>query len=397
MTITAPEGVTGPRSDYDVYAEEALLDPWEGYRQLRDAGPVAFLNKYNMYAATRYDTVAHVLRTPEVFPSGEGVMMNEEMNQVLKGNTLCTDGDAHDTARSVIVKPLTPKALRPMQGGIKEEASALVDRLVERGRIDAVTDLAQHLPMAIVSNLIGLPEEGRERLLVWASEMFNCFGPMNDRTLASFPVLGEMMEYVTKQAVPGKLKPGSWSEAIYDAADRGAIPRDKCPGMMIDYMGPSLDTTVFAISSAVWLFAHRPDQWDLVREDPSLIPSAINEVLRLEAPIQDFSRYVAVDHEIGGVVLPAGSRVITYYGAANRDERHYEDPDTFDVRRNPTDHFGFGAGPHACVGLNLAKMEMRAVFEALAPVVTRFELHEEKRALHNILRGFVSLDVTLHV
>lgn len=397
MTITAPDGVAGPRSDYDVFADSALLDPWEGYRRLRDTGPIAFLDRYNMYAATRYDAVAHVLRTPEVFPSGEGVMMNDEMNQVLKGNTLCSDGAAHDASRSVIVKPLTPKTLRPLKEDIQREADALVGRLVKRGRVDAVTDLAQHLPVAIVSNLIGLPEAGRERMLVWASEMFNCFGPMNDRTVNSFTVLGEMMEYATTQAVPGKLKPGSWAEAIYAAAERGEVSHDKCPVMMIDYMGPSLDTTIFAISSAVWLFANNPEQWDLVREDPSLIPSAINEVLRLEAPIQDFSRFVAVDHEIGGVFMPAGSRIITYYGAGNRDERHYANPDRFDVRRNPTDHLGFGAGPHACVGMNLAKMEMRSVFEALVPVVKRFELHGEQRALHNILRGFVSLDVTLHV
>lgn len=396
MTITPPEQIAGPVLDFDAYADSALLDPWAGYQQMRDAGPVVYLSKYNMYAATRYDTVAHILRNPDVFPSSDGVMMNDQMNQVLRGNTLCSDGEAHDASRRIIVKPLTPKALKPLQGGIQDEARTLVDRLVEKGQIEAVSDLAQHLPVTIVSSLIGLPEDGRERMLVWASEMFNCFGPMNQRTEESFAVLGEMMEYATTQAVRGKLRPGSWAEAIHDAADRGEVSADKCPVMMIDYMGPSLDTTIFAISSAVWLFGHHPEQWDLIRADPSLIPSAINEVLRLESPIQAFSRSVAEDHEIDGVVLPANSRVITYYGAANRDERHYRDPDTFDVRRNPVDHLGFGAGPHACVGMNLAKMEIRAVIEALAAKVKRIEIHDEQRALHNILRGFTRLDVTLH-
>jgi cytochrome P450 len=396
MTTTPPATVTGPRSDFDVYADSALLDPWPGYRELRDAGPLVFLDRYDMYAATRYDAVSHVLRTPEVFPSGEGVMMNDEMNQVLRGNTLCSDGEAHDASRRVIVTPLTPKALRPLHDEIRAEARALVDRLTAHGSFDAATELAQHLPVTIVSNLVGLPEEGRERMLVWASEMFNCFGPMNERTQNSFSVLGEMMEYATTQAVPGKLKPGSWAEAVHDAAARGEVDPGKCPVMMIDYMGPSLDTTIFAISSAVWLFAHHPDQWDLVRADPSLVPGAINEVLRMEAPIQDFSRSVAVDHEIDGVHLPQGSRVIAFYGAGNRDERHYPDPDRFDVRRNPTDHLGFGAGPHACVGMNLARLEMRALFEALAAKVSRFEVTHSERALHNILRGFTRLDVTVH-
>jgi cytochrome P450 len=163
--------------------------------------------------------------------------------------------------------------------------------------------------------------------------------------------------------------------------------------MMVDYMGPSLDTTIFAISNAVWLFAEHPDRWDLVREDPSLIAAAINEVLRIDAPIQDFSRFVEKDVDLDGVVLPAGSRAIVFYGAANRDERKYPDPDRFDVQRRPVDHLGFGAGPHACVGMNLARVEMRAIFTALAKRVRRFEVIEAERALHNLLRGFRSLRV----
>lgn len=397
MTLTATAGTTGPRSGFDVYADAALLDPWPGYRDLRSLGPVAYLDKYDVYAATRYDAVSHVLKTPDVFPSGEGVTMNDRMNEILRGGTLCSDGDAHDAARRIIVQPLTPKGLRPLQAQIQSEAHGLVDRLVRRRSFDAVTELAQYLPVTIVSNLVGLPEEGRERMLVWASAIFNCFGPLNDRARDSFGVMDEIMEYAMTNAVPGKLKPGSWAEAIFDAADRGEVAHEKCPVMMLDYMGPSLDTTIFAISSAVWLFANHPDQWDLVREDPSLIPSAINEVLRLESPIQDFTRSVAEDHEIDGVLLPAGSRVIAFYGAANRDERHYPDPDSFDVRRNPLDHLGFGAGPHACAGMNLAKMEIRAVLESLAATVTRFTVTGEERALNNTLRGFSKLSVTVDV
>lgn len=381
-------------SDVDPYTDENLLDPWDTYRELRDAGPAVWLRKHNMYALTRYDSVKRALRDWEAFPSSQGVMMNDEMNKVLRGNTLCSDGAEHDQLRRVVARPLTPKAVKALEGGIVGEAERLVDRLVERRTFDAVTDLAEHLPVNIVSTAIGLPEEGRERMLVWASEMFNCFGPMNERTVASFAILGEMMEYATTQAVPGKLKAGSWAEAVHHAADRGEVPRAACPVMMIDYMGPSLDTTIFGISSAIWLFAQHPDQWDLVREDPSLVPGAINEVLRLEAPIQDFSRYVASDYDMDGVVLPADSRAIVFYGAANRDERQFPDPDRFDVRRN-AHHLAFGFGAHACVGMNLARMEMSALFTALARRVRRFHVEDSERALHNILRGFTSMRVTV--
>src|SRR5262249_54528358 len=158
--------------------------------------------------------------------------------------------------------------------------------------------------------------------------------PMNERARSSMPVLAEMMHYARTHAVPGKLKPGSWAEAIHQAASAGEVPSEAVPVMMIDYMGPSLDTTVFAISSGVWLFANHPDQGVVVRHGPSLMPGAINETLRMEAPVQVFSRYVARDYDLSGVPLPKASRAIAFYGAANRHPRQFPGPDPFDVRNN---------------------------------------------------------------
>ena len=385
-----------PWSDYDPYTEESLLDPWLGYKRLRDAGPAVWLPRYQMFALTRYDAVRRALLDWECFVSRNGVMMNDQMNRVLRGNTLCSDGADHDALRDVLVRPLKPGALRSLREEITAEAEGVVEKLVARGTFDAATELAQHLPMTVVSNLVGLPDQRRERMLVWAREMFNCFGPMNHRAIASFPVLREMMDYATNEAVPGKLKPGSWADGIHDAVARGEVSPQACPAMMVDYLGPSLDTTISAITTAVWLFAHNPDQWDMVRENPRLIPSAVNEVLRYDPPIQGFSRYVARDVDMDGVLLPAGSRAIMFYGAANRDERKYPDPDRFDVLRRPGDHLGFGAGPHACVGMNLARMEMIALFTALAKLVGRFTILEEEAVLNNVLRGFKLLRVAVN-
>jgi cytochrome P450 len=388
--------VRAPTSTLDPYTDQALLNPWPLYRELREMGPTVWLEKYEMFALTRYDVVVKALRDWEAFPSSFGVMMNEDMNQLLRGNTLCSDGDAHNRLRRVVIRPLTPVALKSLKDEVEREAEAVVDRLCARGRFCATGELATYLPVTIVSNAIGLPEEGRERMMEWSIGIFNCVGPMNERARNAMPVVSEMMQYARTHAVLGKLKPGSWAEAIHHAAAAGEVPSEAVPVMMIDYMGPSLDTTIFGISSGVWLFANYPDQWDLVRNDPSLIPAAIDEILRMEAPIQDFSRYVARDYDMDGVSLPEGSRAIIFYGAANRDPRQFPHPDRFDVRRdNAGRHMAFGAGPHMCLGMNLAKLEMQALFTALARKVTRFHIEAEERALHNILRGFSKLIVTV--
>src|ERR1700754_3627516 len=150
-----------------------------------------------MCALTRYAAVKAALQDWETFSSAYGVMMNEDMNQVLRGNTLCSDGAAHEALRRVVIRPLRPLALKQLSDGITREAEELAERLVKQGTFDATTELAHHLPLTVVSELVGLPAEGREKMLFWASEMFNCFGPRNERTISAFPVLEEMVGYVT--------------------------------------------------------------------------------------------------------------------------------------------------------------------------------------------------------
>jgi cytochrome P450 len=375
-------------SDVDPHSDEALIDPWDMYKSLRSQGPAVWLTRYGMFALTRYASVSRALKDASAFSSASGVVMNDDMNLVLRGNTLCTDGEDHQRLRRVIARPLAPTALASLKSEIDCKAELLVDRLVMKREFCAVEELATALPVDIVASAVGLPQEGRERMLVWAEQMFNCFGPLNDRAREAFPVLHEMMYYATTQAVRGKLRPGSWAEAVIDAVDRGEVDEAVRPALMIDYVGPSLDTTIWAIGSGVWLFAKHPAEWRRVREAPSLIPSAINEILRMEAPVQGFSRLLTRDYDMDGITLPAGSRAIIFCGAANRDGRKFADPDRFDITRGSVDQLAFGSGPHICVGLHLARLEMAAIFRALALRVTRFHILEEVRSLNNVLRGF---------
>ena len=263
-----------PVSDLDPFIDAALFDPWDTYAQLQRQGSAVWLAKHQMFALTRYDGVMRALKDASAFSSASGVMMNEEMNVVLRGNTLCSDGSEHQRLRHVIAKPLTPAALRGLQGEITAKAEELVEKLVAKRVFCAVNELAATLPVAVVASAVGLPGEGREQMLVWAEQMFNCFGPMNERTRGAFPVMQAMMHYAKTQAIRGKLKPGSWAEAILDAVDQGEVDQSVCAAMMIDYLGPSLDTTIYAIANGVWLFAKYPEEWEKVRETPSVIPGA---------------------------------------------------------------------------------------------------------------------------
>ena len=387
---------SAPVSHINLYDDAVLLHPYPSYRTLRDLGPVVWLPKYELYALARFKSVQEAMRDWQTFSSAQGVMMNQRMNDTLRGIVLCSDEPEHQRLRRVIAKPITPSAITAYADLITKEAEELVVRLVARKHFDAATDLAQYLPVTIVSNLVGLPEEGRERMLDWAAANFECFGPLNERTEKAFEIVKEMVTYAFTQCTRENLKPDGWARAIWDAADRGEIPPEKPPLMMNDYMGPSLDTTIFTTSSAIWLFAQHPDQWNALREDPSLIPGAINEVVRLESPLQGFSRVTTTDVDMDGVGIPAGGRALMLWGSANRDERKWEHAERFDIRRRNSDHLGFGHGIHTCLGMHLAKMEITALLRALLKHVKRFELGGTKRVINNVMRGFSSVEVTVH-
>ncbi|WP_238589289.1 cytochrome P450 [Pseudonocardia sp. HH130629-09] len=384
-----------PSSQVDLFSERARVDPYPIYDELRELGPVVRLTRHDLYALPRYEEVRAALTDWRTFSSARGVFVDPGINAQLEGITLCSDPPDHTTMRAVLGRPLRADRMREITPRIEAEARHIVEELVGRGRFDAATELAEHLPMAVVSELVGLPDRGRDKMLEWAAAIWNVQGPANERFVASTPSVEEFMAFATEEAVPGRLDPQGWAAHLYEAADRGEMPHDKCPVMMLDYVTPSLDTTILAITNLVRLFADNPDQWDLLRVDRSWIPHAINESLRLETPVPQFSRVLTEEHEIGGVVLPAGARVALLYGSANRDHRQYPDPTRFDITRCPSDHLAFGRGEHVCVGMHLARLEMGALLEQLADRVHRFEVVSSRPMINNGLRGLARLEVTV--
>ena len=382
-----------PAYDVDLYDDDVLRDPYPHYRALRELGAVVWLPRNGLYALGRFEDVRAALRNPGSFSSAEGVAANAAVNEMSKGTTLASDAPLHDRLRAIIAAPMLPRALEEIGPQIRAEARQLVDGLERRGQFDAVADLARHLPLTIVSKLVGLEDHGRGSMLRWAAATFNVLGAMNERACAAMTDVQEMRGYLGGAAIRERLRPGSWGERIFEAGDRGEVEPERCPVLMRDYLGPSLDTTIFATANLILLFGRHPEQWDLVRQDPALIPNAINEALRLESPIRGFTRYLAADTKIGEAVIPAGNRVLLLYASANRDERKWQDPERFDVRRRASDHLGFGNGTHMCAGLHLARLEMTALLEVLVEKVARFDIGEPVLALNNVLRGLASLPV----
>jgi cytochrome P450 len=390
MTATA----SAPTYAADIYEDDALLEPYEHYRALRDLGPAVWLEKHGAYAVSRHADVKAVLTDPATFPSANGIALNEPANQAILGCTLASDGALHAHLRRVVAHRMTPRALRPIRDLVTQAADTLVADLVARGSFDAVADLARALPLSIVPDFIGWPEEGREHLLTWAGANFDSFGPLNDRAGRAMPLCGEMAGFGAEMVRTGNVLPGSLGAGVLEARDEGRITTEQSMMLMLDYLAPSLDTTISAIGSAILLFGRHPEQWDALRADPGLIPNAVNEVVRLETPIRGFGRLVAHDTEIDGVPVPAGSRVVVFYASANRDERQWERADEFDVtRRRAAEQLGFGHGEHGCAGQGLARMETESLLAALARSVTRFRIGEPERALNNLIRALASLPV----
>jgi cytochrome P450 len=199
-----------PIADCDPYSDEVLASPWAMYSELRALGAAVWLRKYAMFALTRYASVEWALKDATTFSSASGVMMNDEMNQVLRGNTLCSDGADHQRLRRIIAQPLYARALQSLRDQIAAKAEQVVQDLVARKTFCAVADLAVPLPVDIVATAVGLPQAGRERMLSWGEQLFHGFVPLNDRSRHALPVLREMLDYATTQAVRGKLKTGFW-------------------------------------------------------------------------------------------------------------------------------------------------------------------------------------------
>ena len=385
-----------PNYHVDFYSDDFIVDPFPRYREMRALGDVVRMAKHDIYAITRFAPMRAALRDHQVFSSASGVAADAFGCKHLQGNTVASDPPRHTALRGAIAPMLRPDALEAFKPVIREIARTRIAELRGDGAFDAVTEIAQYLPLRIVRDLVGLPDFGRENMLKWAAAAFNVLGVQNDLGRSSLADIEEMRSFIGNRLSVEGPREGSWTAEVFAQAARGELAADLAPFAIRDLINPSLDTTISAIGELVHCLGTNPAAWASLKTDPGLARAAAHEAVRMATPIRSFTRRVTHDTDIAGEAIPAGSRVMMVFASANRDEREFEKPDDFDLfRRNGARHLGFGAGIHTCVGMHLALLELEAVAVELASQVERIDVGSPKSARNNTIRAYASLPVTL--
>jgi len=380
--------------EYSPFAPEMQEDPYPVYRQLRDEVPLYRNAELGFWAVSRYDDVVAVSRDWKTYSSASGVDIDDTGGEFGDGNFLEEDPPPHDLLRNVVRQDFIPKELRSAQEPfVRREVERMVADLRARPAVDLARELAWELPVRVVSNLMGFPPEDHDQLRQW-EEVFALRVPTLDRL------------------PPFALRAGARLRAYFAGLieDRRAHPRDdlltkvataeidgedigeSALGMVFILFVAAIETTATLITQSMRLMDEHRDQREWLGQNIAAVPQAIEEVLRFEAPVQNVKRTTLAETELLGETLPSGATVLMLTGSANRDERRYDDPDVFDISREPKRNLAFGEGIHHCIGAPLARLEGQVVLETVLSEMPHYRLvGTPTRLPNNIVRGYIGM------
>ncbi len=365
----------------DILDPRLYDDPWDTYRWLRNERPIYFDATNDLYVVSRHEDVSHISRHQERYSAAQGVRPNVPAVMSI----ISMDDPEHTRQRRIISKGFTPRKVRELTEHMREVCNQVIDEIAHRGECDAVEDLAIHLPLIIIAELMGLDPEQRMKLYRWSDDMMAGDGhsdPDDPVTIKAGEAFGE---YVTecvqlieqRRSAPtddiisiltGAYDSGdlTWEEGMRADAEAAAdLSDDELLMFLTLLVVAGNETTRNAITGGLHAFSLFPSEREKLAADPSLMDSAIDEIVRFVSPVLSFHRTVTEAHTYQGVDFEPGDRILMLYQSANRDETVFDDPDTFRIDRSPNPHLGFGIGTHYCLGANLAKAEIRVVFEEL--------------------------------
>ena len=364
-------------SDIDLFDPATQEDWFPTYRRLRDEQPVYRMPGTNIHVVTRYDDVLYVLRHQELFPTGSGSTRTAAAREVYetKGwariTPLSTNPPDHRNYRELVDGFFDAKGSRHWQPIIEATIADLLDDMEAAGSADYVEAFALPLPVRVITRVLGFPAADIPQLKAWSSAWVLPFsGPLTpDQEVWVAEQVVEFQHYIHHHIEAKRAEPGDdVLSSLVDARFGGDRPlSDHEIITIIDhlYIGGN-ETTTFALTSALWLLLREPGLYARVRADRSLVEPFIEEALRMESPTQGLYRAVAVDTAIGGVPVPAGATLHIRYGAANRDERMFPDPDTVHLdRANVRRHMAFSLGEHHCPGSGLSRLEQQLALNAV--------------------------------
>jgi cytochrome P450 len=362
---------------YDPWDVDLNADPYPAFRRLRDDVPLYYNDTHDFYAVSRFDDVNRVLVDHRTFSSARGVVLEiiKSGMEIPPGLLLFEDPPLHDIHRSLLSRAFTPRTINALEVQIRDFTRRCLDPLADADRFDFVTDLGAVMPLRVVGMLFGIPEDYQRRVQEDGDRHVRTErgGRMTDNpdgSLTDGQVFAEFVDWRTEHPADDLTSELLRAEFVDETGVTRTLHRDELLMFMNVVAVAGAETTTRLIGWAGKLLSEHPDQRRAVVADRSLLPAAVEEILRYEPPALQAARYVTCDTEFHGATVPAGSALLTLIGAANRDQTRFgSDAEIFDISRPPRGHLTFGVGAHYCLGNALARIEARI---ALDEVMNRF-------------------------
>jgi cytochrome P450 len=387
---------------YDPYDRDLLADPYPAFRRLRDDAPLYYNEEHDFWALSRFADVEAALKERGIFSSKRGVILEmiKADFEMPPGTLIHDEPPLHTAHRQMLSRVFTPKAMAAIEPQVRAFCAERLDELRDRDSFDFVREFAQFVPMRVFGMLLGIPDEAQERVRAHVEEGIDGSTGPDQEYGDDFLMDGFYDEFVDYRAEhPGDdlITRLITTEFEDELGVRRTLTRSESLMYLAVIAGAGNHTTNRLIGWLAKVLADHPDARDELRADRALIPNAVEETLRFEPSSTQIARYVTEDVELHGRTVPEGSAMLLLAGSANRDERQFDDPDTYDIHRKLGHHLTFGYGPHFCLGASLARLEGRVALEEMLARLPDWETDLEHARLGNSpgVRGYASLPIHL--
>ena len=395
--------------DPDTYAKGM---PYETFARLRREAPVAWIDEParpehgveagpGFWAVTRHADVDAVSRDQATFSSWRGTTFLHDPKPhevpLLRQMMLNMDPPEHTNLRRIVSRVFTPRAVAELVGSIEGYAATIVDRIAANGEADFVEEVAAEMPLLVLADVLGIPGSDRHLLFDWTNQLIGYDDPEFGGDEKQFrSAFAEMFAYAAEETERKRATPGDdvWSRIVNAEVDGERLTPGELDRFFQLLVVAGNETTRNHLTGGLYALSLHPDQWARLRRDPDLLPRALDEVLRWWPPVIQFRRTATKDTTLAGQPIAEGDKVVIFYASANRDETVFDDPDRFDIDRDPNPHLSFGIGPHFCLGATLAKLEARVMLTELFRRLPDLEVAgPPERLRSNFINGIRHLPV----